>query len=254
MIRLEGICMYFGGIHALEDVNLDLEKNSINGLIGANGSGKSTLINIITGYYKPTKGKVLLNGKDISGLPPYQLVKLGITRTFQNPRIFNGLSVIENVMVGKHFLLKSGFWASAFKPSFTRREEKAAKEDAFELLRLVGLNNKAQVRANSLAYGELRKLEIARALASNPSVLLLDEPAAGMNETETVTVMELIKKVALDRQITVLLVEHNMTAVMNYSSLVSVLDQGVKIADGSPEEIKNNSRVIESYMGRRDKA
>lgn len=245
--------MYFGGIHAVDEVDLRLEKNGINGLIGANGSGKSTLINVITGYYKPTRGKVFLNEKEISGLPPYRLVQEGISRTFQNPRLFHGLSVMENVLVGKHSLLKSGFWASAFKPSFTRREEKAACQDALELLELVGLKEKAGLRADSLAYGELRRLELARALVSNPSVLLLDEPAAGMNEKETIMLMELVKKVADARRITVLLVEHNMTAVMNYSSVISVLDQGRKIAQGSPDEIKNNSRVIESYMGRRDK-
>lgn len=244
--------MYFGGIHALDDVSLNLERIGINGLIGANGSGKSTLINVITGYYKPTRGRVFLNEKEISGLPPHQMTTLGISRTFQNPRIFNGLTVIENVMVGKHSLLRSGFWASALKPGFTRREEKAARDEALELLQLVGLNEKAQLRADSLAYGELRRLEIARALASNLSVLLLDEPAAGMNETETVMLMDLVQKVALERRIAVLLVEHNMTAVMNYSNVVSVLDQGQKIAEGSPDEIKNNSRVIESYMGRRD--
>jgi len=150
-------------------------------------------------------------------------------------------------------LLRSGFWASAFKLGFTKREEKAAQDEAFKLLELVGLNEKAGLRADSLAYGELRRLELARALISNPSVLLLDEPAAGMNEKETIMLMELVKKVADDRQITVLLVEHNMTAVMNYSSVVSVLDQGRKIAQGSPDEIKNNPLVIESYMGRRDK-
>lgn len=253
MLKLEGISKYFGGIHALEAVDLTLDGAGIYGLIGPNGSGKSTLINVITGYYKPTRGTVVLNGKEITGAHPYQLVKSGITRTFQNPRIFHGLSSIENVMVGMHFRLHSGFWASALKLSRTRHEEGEAWEEALALLQLVGLEDKAQVRANSLAYGELRRLEIARALVSNPSLLFLDEPAAGMNETETVALMELVKKVASDRQMTVFLVEHNMTAVMNYSKVVVVLDQGNKIAEGPPEEIKNNSRVIESYMGRRDK-
>lgn len=252
MLKIQGISKYFGGIHALEAVDLTLDGAGIYGLIGPNGSGKSTLINVITGYYKPTLGTVLLNGKEITGTHPYQLVKLGITRTFQNPRVFHGLSVIENVLVGKHFLLRSGFWASAFKLKGTRREEGAAREEALTLLQLVGLEDKAHVGANSLAYGELRRLEIARALASRPSLLFLDEPAAGMNETETVELMELVKKVAYERQMTVLLVEHNMTAVMNYSKVVVVLDQGCKIAEGLPEEIKNDSRVIESYMGRRD--
>ena len=253
MIELEGVSMYFGGIHALEDVDLKLEGVGIQGLIGPNGSGKSTLINVVTGYYKPTKGKVLLNGREISGLSPYDLVRLGITRTFQNPRIFNGLSVLENVMVGQHSLLKSGFWASALKRRFTRAEERAAREEAMKLLYLVGLHEKAHLQGNSLAYGELRRLELARALASNASVLLLDEPAAGMNETETVMLMSLVKQVAGDRHISVLLVEHNMTAVMNYSRTISVLDQGKKIAEGIPEEIKNDCRVIESYMGRRNR-
>lgn len=252
MLKIEGISKYFGGVHALESVDLTLDGAGIFGLIGPNGSGKSTLINVMTGYYKPTHGRVFLNDKQISGVQPYQLVKMGITRTFQNPRIFNGLSVIDNVMVGKHFLLRSGFWASAVKLKRTRQEESFARDEALALLKMMGLEDKALVRANSLAYGELRRLEFVRALASNPSLLFLDEPAAGMNETETVNLMELVKKVADERQMTVLLVEHNMTAVMNYSREIVVLDQGHKIAEGTPEKIKNNPRVIESYMGRRD--
>lgn len=249
VLQLEEITMEFGGLRALDLVDIKVEEQQIFGIIGPNGAGKTTLFNIITGIYLPTGGKVIFKDCLLNKMHPWDVARQGIGRTFQNIRLFNKLSVLDNVRVGSHGVSRSGFFGSMLGLPGSRREEKTIIEKSERLLELVGLDDKKLEYADNLAYGEQRRLEIARALALNPSLLLLDEPAAGMNSSEKVELMDLIWKIRNEMQLTIILVEHDMNLVMNICEQIAVLDYGRKIADGPPEVVKNDERVIQSYLG-----
>lgn len=248
VLELKNITKNFGGISALTDVTFKINEGEIFGLIGPNGAGKTTMFNVITNMFPQTSGEISFLGDKISGIKPHKITDKGICRTFQNIRLFSQMSVLENVLVGGHCRSKSGVFSSVFRTKLQRKEEKGMNETALELLELVGLSSYQDVVAENLAYGQQRRLEIARALASNPRLLLLDEPAAGMNETETEDLFDLIKKVQ-KRGITVLLIEHDMPFVMKLCDRITVLNFGKKLAEGTPEEIQNNQDVIEAYLG-----
>lgn len=249
ILELKEITQEFGGLRALDTVSLSVKEKQIFGIIGPNGAGKTTLFNIITGIYVPTEGELLFNKEIMNKIPPYQVARMGIGRTFQNIRLFSKLSVFDNVKVGTHGVTKGGIFGNMLGLPASRKEEKKITEKAGVLLNLVGLYEKRFEYADSLAYGEQRRLEIARALAIEPTLLLLDEPAAGMNSTEKLELMDLIRKIREDKNLTILLVEHDMNVVMNICEQIAVLDYGKKIADGPPQAIKNDERVIGSYLG-----
>ncbi len=248
VLELKNITKNFGGISALTDVSFQINEGEIFGLIGPNGAGKTTMFNVITNMFAPTSGEILFLGENISGIKPHKITDKGICRTFQNIRLFSQMSVLENVLVGAHCRNKSGVLKSVFRTKSQKQEEKSNYEVALELLELVGLSRYENTIAENLAYGQQRRLEIARALASNPKLLLLDEPAAGMNETETENLFDLIKKVQ-QRGVTVLLIEHDMPFVMKLCDRITVLNFGKKLAEGTPTEIQNNQDVIEAYLG-----
>jgi branched-chain amino acid transport system ATP-binding protein len=248
VLELKNITKNFGGISALTDVSFKINKGEIFGLIGPNGAGKTTMFNVITNMFLPTSGEINFLGETISGIKPHKITDKGICRTFQNIRLFSQMTVLENVLVGGHCRSTSGVLSSVFRTKSQRTEEENTRKVATELLELVGLSSYEDVIAENLAYGQQRRLEIARALASNPSLLLLDEPAAGMNETETDNLFDLIKKVQ-QRGVTVLLIEHDMPFVMKLCDRITVLNFGKKLAEGTPEEIQNNQDVIEAYLG-----
>lgn len=249
IMELQGISQEFGGLRALDGVDLQVEEKQIYGVIGPNGAGKTTLFNIITGIYVPTQGELLYRGEKINRIPPYTLARMGIARTFQNIRLFNRLSVLDNVRVGHYGKGRSGLLGCMLGLPGERHEEKETRESAGELLQLVNLYEKRHEYADNLSYGEQRKLEIARALALNPSLLLLDEPAAGMNISEKSELMTFILKIREQRNLTIVLVEHDMNLVMNICEQIAVLDYGRKIADGPPEQVRTDERVIQSYLG-----
>jgi branched-chain amino acid transport system ATP-binding protein len=248
LLEINDILVNFGGVTALNKVNLHVNEGEIAALIGPNGAGKTTVFNIITGYYTPTSGSVIVDGESILGLRPYQIARKGLGRTFQNIRLFGDMTAAENVATAADSLNKSGLVGSLFGSTRSRRDEAASMEKAHELLRFIGLDHRALQMAKNLPYGDQRRLEIARALALNPKVLLLDEPAAGFNPQEKVELGELIRKIR-DRGFAVLLIEHDMSLVMDISDRVSVLDFGQKIAEGTPAEIQKNQRVIDAYLG-----
>jgi branched-chain amino acid transport system ATP-binding protein len=251
VLEVKNITKKFGGIQALTEVSFQVEKGEVFGLIGPNGAGKTTMFNIMTSMFPPTSGEIVFSGQTLTGMKPHDITKAGVCRTFQNIRLFPDMTVLDNVTVGQHCRSKSGVWASVFKPKSQRLEEQTIRSKASELLRLVGLEEYAEAFADNLAYGQQRRLEIARALASEPQLLLLDEPAAGMNEKETNDLYELILKIK-ELGITVLLIEHDMPLVMKVCDRMAVLNFGKKLTEGTPDEIKNNPEVIEAYLGREE--
>ncbi len=248
-LELHAVTMAFGGLKALTSVDLSLTRGELVGLIGPNGAGKTTVFNVITGVYAPTSGSVRFGGADIAGLAPHSIAERGIARTFQNIRLFGQLSVLDNVRIACHLRAKNGIWSAVLRTPLHVREERAMFDEARRLLALLSLEEFEGTRASMLPYGLQRRLEIARALATEPKLLLLDEPAAGMNDTETEDLMHLVRQIRKEFDLTVLLVEHDMRFVMGVCERIAVLDYGVKIAEGRPEEIRRNSKVVEAYLG-----
>jgi branched-chain amino acid transport system ATP-binding protein len=252
LLETRGVRKEFGGLVAVEDVDFVVPRGSITSLIGPNGAGKTTLFNMLTGAYKPTAGEIVFDGQEIAGLPQHQITALGIGRTFQNIRLFGTMTSLENTLVGMHCRMHSGVFRSILRSPLQRREEAEAREKARALLAYCGLPKRAeQDYARNLAYGDQRRLEVARALATEPKLLLLDEPTAGMNPQETLAFTEFVRKVRDERSLTVLLIEHDMKVVLGVSERVTVLDHGEKIAEGVPSEVTANERVREAYLGTR---
>jgi branched-chain amino acid transport system ATP-binding protein len=250
LLQTTNVVKRFGGLTAVSKMNLILEKGQIASIIGPNGAGKTTFFNTLTGIYTPEEGAIDFNGHTLIGLRPDQIAERGVARTFQNIRLFGSMTVIENIIVGMHTQLKQSGVDALFRTKNFHKEEAEAEQKAKDLMEYVGLKNVGNELARNLAYGGQRRIEIARALAANPTLLLLDEPTAGMNPNETEEAIKLFRRIRDDKGVTVLLIEHDMRVVMNISEYISVMDYGEKIAEGTPAEIRSNQRVIEAYLGR----
>lgn len=248
LLKSENVCMYFGGVKAVDCVDLEVEQGQVMGIIGPNGSGKTTFFNVLTGIYKPTSGRLFFQGENITNWPSHRITQVGIARTFQNIRLFKNMTVLENILVGEHTKLKANLWGVLLRTPAQKQDELVARKKAEELLEFAHLSPKVDEFAATLAYGEQRRLELARALASQPKLLLLDEPTAGMNPNEAAQVIQLIRDIN-NLNITIILIEHNMQVIMGTAEKIVAFDAGTKIAEGNPKEIQYNEKVIKAYLG-----
>ena len=250
VLEAKDVSVAFGGLLAVNSVDFNIPEQSVVSLIGPNGAGKTTFFNVLTGLYKPSAGSIQFHGRDITDLPPHKIASIGIARTFQNIRLFGLMTAQENLLVAMHSHLKSGITSTILRTPKQRREELAAEAKAQEILDFVGIGKWTHEFARNLSYGDQRRLEVARALALDPKILLLDEPTAGMNPQESQVFVDFVRRLVKERDLSIMLIEHDMKVVMSVSERITVLDQGEKIAEGSPEQIKNNPRVVEAYLGK----
>jgi branched-chain amino acid transport system ATP-binding protein len=250
ILETEELRMVFGGLVAVDSVDFDVPEKSIVSVIGPNGAGKTTFFNMLTGLYQPTSGRIRFQGQDITRGRPDRILKMGVARTFQNIRLFPAMTTLENVLIGRHSRMKTGIFGSIVRHPGVRREERSARDAAREALSYVGVDERHfEASVMSLSYGDQRRVEIARALATEPTALLLDEPTAGMNPSESVALTSFIRKLRDEKGLTILLIEHDMKVVMDVSERITVLDHGTRIAEGTPEEVRTNEKVIEAYLG-----